>query len=66
MLELDEQKQESKQLAWQNKKLSEKLSAKDEEVRRLKQFCKEQGVKYKRRVKEAKLKALSGSYSQVV
>lgn len=51
MLELDEQKQESKQLAWQNKKLSKKLSAKDEEICRLKRLCKEQGVKYKRRVK---------------
>jgi uncharacterized membrane-anchored protein YhcB (DUF1043 family) len=55
MLELDEQKQESKQLAWQNKKLGKKLSAKDEEIRRLKQLCKEQGVKYKRKVKEDKL-----------
>ena len=55
MLELDEQKQESKQLAWQNKKLGKKLSAKDEEVCRLKRLCKEHGVKYKRKVKEDKL-----------
>ena len=55
MLELDELKQESKQLAWQNKKLGKKLSAKDEEVRRLKQLCKEHGVKYRRKAKEDKL-----------
>ena len=34
MLELDELKQESKQSAWRNNKLSKKLSAKDKEVRR--------------------------------
>ena len=55
MLELDEMKQESKQLAWRNNKLSKKLSCKDEEVRRLKRLCKEQGVKYRRKVKEDKL-----------
>ena len=55
MLELDEQKQECKQLAWQNKKLGKKLSAKDEEICRLKRLCKEQGVKYRRKVKEDKL-----------
>ena len=55
MLELDEQKQESKQLAWQNKKLGKKLSAKDEEICRLKRLCKEHEVKYKRKVKEDKL-----------
>ena len=55
MLELDERKQESKQLVWRNKKLSEKSAAKDEEICRLKRLCKEQGVKYKRKVKEDKL-----------
>ena len=55
MLELDEQKQESRQLAWQNKKLGKNLSDKDEEIYRLKQLCKKHGVRYKRRVKEAKL-----------
>ena len=55
MLELDEQKQESKQLAWQNKKLGKKLSAKDEEICRLKRLCKEHEVKYKRKVKEDRL-----------
>ena len=55
MLELDEQKQESRQLAWQNKKLGKNLSDKDEEIYRLKQLCKKHGVQYKRKVKEAKL-----------
>jgi uncharacterized membrane-anchored protein YhcB (DUF1043 family) len=55
MLELDEFKGDNKQLAWRNKRLSEKLSAKDKEIRRLKQLCKEQGVKYRRKVKEDKL-----------
>ena len=53
MLELDEQKQESKQLAWQNKKLSKKFSAKDEEVRRLKQFCRIYFSALKRDIDEA-------------
>jgi len=52
MLELDEQKQESKQLAWQNKKLSKKLVKKDEEVCRLKRLCKKHGVQYKRKANE--------------
>jgi hypothetical protein len=55
MHEVDEQLLENKQLAWRNKKLSEKLVAKEEKVCRLKRLCKEHGVQYKRRVKEAKL-----------
>ena len=55
MLEVDEQLRENKHLAWRNKKLSEKLVAKEEKVCRLKRLCKEHGVQYKRRVKEAKL-----------